>query len=396
MKQPWTRDFHYAASYTILLTMVPFLLLLAVIFREILLLGLALFFTLFVYANKWYINYVAAHLFIPHVANEVRLFPEDEGVLHVPFENRGKIPIFNGKWGFHLFDHEEAVSVLDDQQPSSYKRAFNVPSQTKREYKTYVKGVKRGISQVRSIEVVLYDVFKLSSVRMVYQGTYRGEVIVYPKPAPVENLDTHLQQSRGSHTKPHSLYEEMTMTRGSREYRTGDPFNRINWKTTARSGELQTNIYEKVTLSKWTLVLNLRAENPLIPTLQNLEDVLSQVACALQYATKQGITYEMFINVKIPGSSTGLHVEADEGKKHLMTCLEVLARLRHGQITINEQLMMKKIFEHNGTCAVFHFGTYGKTEEDYYSHASQKGTSISIITPPGLKRGRQKHEEVAT
>ncbi|WP_026690787.1 DUF58 domain-containing protein [Alteribacter aurantiacus] len=398
MNNQWTTDFNFAKSFTVLLATVPFLFLLAVITGDMLLIGLAVFFTFFVYVNKWYLTYIASHLFIPHDVQEVRMYPGDQDTLYIPFENRGRIPIFNGSWGYYLYDHEESVEVVSKKDPSSYTLPLHVPSGKRRFFKTEIKAVKRGTSQVRSIEVVLYDAFRLSSVRMTYQSSFRGEVIVYPEPTATNGLDQQLETMKGNHTKPHSLYEEMTMTRGSRDYRPGDPFNRINWKTTAKSAALQTNIYEKVTLAKWTLVLNIRSGDSLVPTIPSLEDVLSDVAYTMIQATSQGITFELFINIKVPGSSTGFHLEDDTGKKHLMQGLEILARLRHGQLTINEELMLKRLFHHSfeNPGAIIHFGHYGENDMRYYSEASKTGTSITIIAPRRGEKGGGQREKLAT
>ncbi len=401
MISQWVKEVHYSKTYSVLGGVVPFLVILSIILRDMLLFSLAVFFILFIFINKWYLNYVTANLVIPYETITLRLFPEEEGEIAIPIENRGKLPIFNGKWGYYLYDHDESVSIIDrddkDALPSSYKNPFNIPASARRHFKTKVTAVKRGTAQVRTIELIIYDAFKLSSVRLQYQGSFRGEIIVYPTLSPIGHLEKLYLQERGNHTQPFSLYEDVTMTRGTRDYISGDPFNRVNWKATARTGDLQTKVYENVMLSKWTLILNIRGEDYLKPTIENLEEVLSQVAYTARFATTNNISFELFINVKVPGSESGLHLPAGEGKHHLMKTLELLARLRHGQVTILEEAMLYNVFLNRSEKkhAIFHFGAYGQTEDHFYQQAKRSGVKIYPVKAR-CENGVEQNEQLAT
>ncbi|TMW71836.1 DUF58 domain-containing protein [Alteribacter natronophilus] len=392
MTAEWQIEPRHAKIYTVLLSIVPFLLVTALIISDLLLASLGVFIILFILINRLYLRYLSANLTVPYEHQVIRLFPGEDGFLSIPFTNKSRLPLVNGTWGCHLYDHEEALGKSKDDghipaDPSSYKLNLSIPARTARRFNVPVTAVKRGAVQVRSIEAVIYDPFRLSFVRMRYQGPFHADAVVYPEPSSVPSLRTFHLQEKGHHSRPYSLYEDTTMPRGTRPYGSTDPFNRLNWKATARTGEIQTKVYEQVTLSKWTLVLNIRDDAATSRTLADLESVLSQAAFAIRFALKHGIRFDLFINVRLPGAGMGLSLQADEGRKHAMRALEILARLRHGQITIDDNRFMQRVVR-SGTGApttFIHFGTYGYSGRFYYERAERAGHQ-TIIVP--LKGGR--------
>ncbi|UCZ52429.1 DUF58 domain-containing protein [Bacillus shivajii] len=384
MKNHWRQKLHVSKFDYLLNASIPFLILLGMITSEILLISISFLFGMVILFNKWYLSNVVKQIHIIHDTHTKRLFPEDESNLIVPFENKGKLPILNGKWWFHLYDPDNSVNIRANDQinenNSMYELVFSIPTLTKRKYEIPIIAKKRGIAQVRAIEVEIFDIFRLNSIKLNYEGPFREEAIVYPSFSPVHTLKKVIQNERGSQPQRFSLYEEMMLTRGSRGYVSNDPFNRINWKASARSNELQTKIYEKVTISRWTFVVNIRDEDPLQPTINQLEEVLRQVAFACKYAMKNDIHFDLYVNLRIPKSNFGLYLPLGHGKKHLMRALEVLARIRRANMTTPiENTLHQIISDPRSHAFVFHFGTYGENEKSYYSKAKQYGIHVQRV-----------------
>ncbi|WP_096189881.1 DUF58 domain-containing protein [Evansella halocellulosilytica] len=405
MRKHWRHQVDSAKFDHLLNAAIPFLIILGIMTNEILLLSIAFFFAFIILLNKWYLSYVKKQIHVINHSQTKRLFPNDESELVIPFENVGKIPIISGKWWFNLYDSDESIKVMNNRQFEennfTYQQAFSLPPLTKREFLIPIRAQKRGIAQVRSIEVVIYDLFKINAVRMQYEGPFREEAIVYPSFTVVDSLAKVIQNERGYQPQHFSLHEETMLTRGTREYVSSDPFNRINWKASARTDQLQTKVYEKVTISRWTFVVNIRDENPLQPTLLQLEKVLSQVAFACQFATKNNIHYDLYVNLRIPNSTIGLYLPAGHGKRHLMRALEILSRIRKANMTTPIDKALSSIVSDPGHYSVlFHFGTFGEEEGSYYSLAKQLGLQIHRIpffeTDDNLQdSGGDRHEALA-
>jgi uncharacterized protein (DUF58 family) len=61
----------------------------------------------------------------------------------------------------------------------------------------------------------------------------------------------------------HRLFEDPTRIAGVRKYQEGDPLARVHWRATARTGKLQSKIYEPSSIAGATLVLDLHeSTNP--------------------------------------------------------------------------------------------------------------------------------------
>ncbi|MDG5786042.1 DUF58 domain-containing protein [Evansella sp. AB-P1] len=383
MKQ-WKKEEHFSKLYYFLSYTLPLIIILAITLNELFLYSIAFLFILFITFNKLYLNYITKNIVIPNEAVVKKMFIGDQVNLAIPFENRGKLPIFNAKWLLFLYDSDECVKLLEDDEKNKYlsnqERYLFIPPATRRYFTVPLQAEKRGVAQVRSMEVVLYDFFKLNFVRLSYEGQYRGEAIVYPTPQTIIGLENMIQQQKGNKPQRYSYYEDVMMTTGNRDYTTGDPFNQINWKASARSQSLQTKMYEKMTLSQYTLVLNIKNENPYRQTLENLEEVLSSAAYACQFATKKQISFDMYINVKIPGSSTGLYLPLGSGEAHLMRALEMLSRIRKSNVIVPIENTLYTIFNGKNTSPyIIHFGTYTPEIDESYRMSNRNRSHIYRI-----------------
>ncbi|MBU9713592.1 DUF58 domain-containing protein [Evansella tamaricis] len=401
----WRKEVKFTKRYYVLTYLIPLFIFLSLITNEVLLFSLTVLFILVVSLNTLYLSYVSKRVAIPGEMITKRLFTNDQAVLKVPFENRGRIPIFRIKASLFLYDTDHSIEVIEsenfDRYYANYEHPFSIPPFTKRNVVMNMKATKRGTAELRTIEVDIYDLFLFGHIKLTYEGPYRGEAVVYPTPQPIKGLEKVIQHEKGNHSQPYSLYEDVMMTRGNREYGPGDPFNRINWKASARTDYLQTKVYEKVTVSKWTIVLNIKSENPMNPTIENLESVLSQVAYACHFATTQHISYELYVNLRIPGSSVGIHLPLGEGKNHLGKTLELLARIRKSNITIPVENMLHHVTKNQiHQPYIIHFGANGTTIEQEYAKVKSAGGTVYFVTSEDdtaylSKIGGHTHEKMA-
>nr|MBA2681273.1 DUF58 domain-containing protein [Ktedonobacteraceae bacterium] len=72
-------------------------------------------------------------------------------------------------------------------------------------------------------------------------------LLVYPLIAPLESLGLPEAFPMGERIGPRQLLEDPLWFAGLREYQRGDDLRRIDWKATARAGELRSKLYESTT-----------------------------------------------------------------------------------------------------------------------------------------------------
>ncbi|MFA9558558.1 DUF58 domain-containing protein [Evansella sp. AB-rgal1] len=382
----WKKQTNFSKTYYSLGYFLPFLALFAFILNEYMLFSLAVFILFVLVLNNYYLKYAINHIAISEEKIVKRIFPEDKIRFTIPFENRGSIPIFQVKAKFFLYFTDESVRVIESEDSTNYysnfEHPFTLPKLTKRNIGMNLEAVKRGTAELRTIEVDVYDLFKFIHIRLRYEGPFQGEVIVYPTPVRVKGLEKIIQLEKGDHPQPFSMYEDVMMIMGNRDYTSSDPFNRINWKASARTDTLQTKLFEKVTVSHWTLVLNIRSDHNFAPTIPNLEKVLSQVTYACQLATKYQVSFEMYINLRVPGSSVGFHLPMNTTNNHLIKALEILARIRKSNITIPAEHMLNVVVKnlaHQNHPFILHFGPIDEEQSRLYERVKRVGGSVGII-----------------
>ncbi|WP_216828176.1 DUF58 domain-containing protein [Alkalihalobacterium elongatum] len=328
--------------------------------------------------NHYYLKYISRYIIIPEDKTTVRMFPGDEGTLKIPIENPTKLPIPNGELTLFFYGPDEAMAMIDQQtnKQGIYTSNVAVLGQQKVMHHTRVKALKRGIVQLRTIEYTIYDFINSGKVRLGYRGRFRGELIVYPSLVLVQGLQQIMQRNQGERPKNHSVHEDVMMAMGTRDYSPGDPFNRIDWKATARTNSLQTKIFETTTILKWCVIVNIQSADVKRQTINNLEQVLSHVAYTLQFATKHQVSYELFINMRGPRGPF-IHLPIGSGKDHLLKALELLARVSKSTVLTNSSEMLQFVRVNSNEHTFFlHFGALNREDQLVYKQWELDGATI--------------------
>lgn len=383
----WKKQIVFTNWYYVFGYFIPILFIFSMVIHDIWLFSISILLLLLFLANYAYLLYCSKHI---HIAPEKiirKAFPGESVSLEIPLENHGRIPVFYMGGIFHLYSLDEAIALshAEEEESSLYKYFANItlPNQRKQNIVLNIKALKRGTGEIREIHIEIYDFLKLFHVNLRYEGSYRGEVIVYPKPIQVKGLEQIVQQLKGEQLQTFSVYEDVMRIRGTREYASNDPFNRIHWKASARTNELQTKIYEHVNISKWTIIVNVRSEknlHTLVPTISNLERVLSEVAYTCQFATKHAISFEMYINVKSINSRNGMYLPLNNGSKHLQKALEMLARIKKSSFTISTEKIIKSLVnDWLPPSLVLHFGPYHQGDVRAYQALNHTGGRVVFI-----------------
>jgi uncharacterized protein (DUF58 family) len=86
-------------------------------------------------------------------------------------------------------------------------------------------------------------------------------LLVYPKTVPLTGYELSSRRPVGEIRLTHRLFEDPTRIAGVRAYQTGDPMNRVHWRTTARLGALHCKIYEPSTVAGATILLDFHKES---------------------------------------------------------------------------------------------------------------------------------------
>jgi uncharacterized repeat protein (TIGR01451 family) len=113
---------------------------------------------------------------------------------------------------------------------------------------------QRGYFQIGPLMMETGDLFGLHRrYRVVTEPHF---LLVYPQVLALEGFDIASRRPIGEVRMSYRLYEDPTRIAGVRHYEPGDPLNRVNWRATARTGELHSKVYEPSTVAGATIVLD--------------------------------------------------------------------------------------------------------------------------------------------
>lgn len=210
---------------------------------------------------------------------------------------------------------------------SDLQQVFTLPwyARIRRQYT--VVPVRRGLYRLGGATATLSDPFGL--VERHWPVPARPELLVYPPVLPLPDIGLPAERPFGDLAAANRLFPDPMRVAGVREYRAGDPLNRIHWRATARTGRLQVRVLESsaqgglaIFLNTWGFAHRFAGYEP-----QALERAVLAAAAAAGWATERGYPCGLYANGAPVGWGTSLRLPPTQGPEVLTRILEGLARL---------------------------------------------------------------------
>lgn len=136
---------------------------------------------------------------------------------------------------------------------------------------------KRGLYQIESVDVTAYDFFFQKGPYQEY--SQNSQIYVFPKPVDIRRIQLLSQAISGAVMSQSRLFPDPFEFSGIREYRKEDPMHTINWKASARNGQLMVNQHDATTDYSVTILLDL--EEPYIKRNEHLVEESVRIAASL-------------------------------------------------------------------------------------------------------------------
>src|SRR5215213_697574 len=212
--------------------------------------------------------------------------------------------------------------------PNSFQSVIHLGPRAEAKFEYSVDGRKRGYYPIGPLSISTGDILGLSN-SLVVQTKAEG-LVVYPKIIPLSSMEIPSQSPQGTlrHTMP--LFEDPTRVFGKRGYTAGDSLRRIDWKSSASSGQLQVKLFESSIALETFVVLNLNAEDYYYRSRVDSTELAVVIAASISnwiVGKKQMVG--MIVNGRDPQTTDGRpqSIAPHKGKPHLMRLLEILARV---------------------------------------------------------------------
>jgi len=123
-------------------------------------------------------------------------------------------------------------------------------------------------------------------------------LMVLPKVIPLPKYDFASQRPIGEVNAAHRLFEDPTRNAGVRPYQVGDPLQRVHWRATARTGELQCRVFDPTTLAGASILVDFHKDGYPSRGERFRSNLAVTTACSLAYAV-------MMLNQQVGLASNG-------------------------------------------------------------------------------------------
>ncbi len=266
-----------------------------------------------------------------------RAFPGDEVGGYVSLVNFQPFPIPRLRlfidWPPNLgFPRGKEIVLSPESTSYQIAQAFGLRWFEKVKRRFFISCKMRGDYSLGPVEMKAGDFFGFSEAQK--KSNQGDRFMVYPRQVPVNLLKTTSRSPFGDRSEVSWIFEDPVLFRGTRDYRAGDPYSRIEWKATARTGQLQTRLVDASFANEIGLVVNVSTK-PYIWQIDRdlLEKNLMVVASLLPLIYKEKYLFGIYSNGRIAGINSTAGINVGSGPDHYRQCLEFISRLIPGSRT---------------------------------------------------------------
>ena len=276
---------------------------------------------LYVYNKLWNKN-----LYVKVDFASTRMFQGDTGELKEVVENRKRLPLPVVRVKFQtdrnlVFEEDTGSKVTDRYYRND---VFYIGGGERITRTLPFKAKQRGYYKVLGVDLVGSDLFLTSE--MVDSRQENCYLYVYPRPFISREMQQSLQQLNGEVLTKRHLIEDPFEYRGIREYQPFDDMRSVNWKATAKTGELKVNQKNYTSLQTIRIFFNIE-DTGILKKEDAVEMSLRIVAGIAQFFLNQGIRIAVYGNGADIISKEPVSVEAGAGSGQMDRIYKALARI---------------------------------------------------------------------
>jgi uncharacterized protein (DUF58 family) len=263
--------------------------------------------------------------------NMSRLFCGEEVQLEIEISNRKPLPL---PWIEIEDEIPEQISLLTGKSsPSASPGRMEIVQlfplmwyeKVIRRYKFACP--RRGFYSLGPARIMTGDLLGLAASETKYLKS--DDLIIFPKIVPLEDLGIPSAHLSGEVLTRKRVFEDPILTIGTREYHSGDSLKRIHWKSSARTGTLQTKLFEPTTTMDMGIFLDVRTTAPpMFGTIPHLTELAVIAAASVCYhSILKGFRVGLYVNEWRYQAREAISIAPSLHPDQLPRILEQLARI---------------------------------------------------------------------
>lgn len=261
--------------------------------------------------------------------SERRVFVNEPVLLDIELENRKVLPLPWFEWEVAIAD---PLRIDDERMASQTVPGFSYLNRRGAigwyehdSWQFTLRATHRGYHQVGPGVIRSADLLGIFPSQR-FDGDL-AHLIVFPKVYSLRDLGIPADRPFGDQKGRDRIFEDPLRIAGLREYRPGDPMKRIDWKATARSGDLRSRVYEPSATRQLYVMLNIdtleHAWEGYLP--EELERAVSVAASIAHWADEERYAVGLLANGSMPDSDRPMRIAPSRAPDQLARLLEALA-----------------------------------------------------------------------
>ena len=264
--------------------------------------------------------------------SDTRVYQEEELYINVEIENRKFLPL---PWLRIAIQVSNEITIegknlktVAGEMYQTVTLSGSIGWYEKKNWKVPISSKYRGNFQIGPTLIYSSDLFGLFGQKQRFDSLTR--LIVYPKIISLSNLSLPADRPLGDLKGRNQLFEDPLRITGLRKYEPGDPLRRIDWKATARTGEMQSKVYDPSASQHLYIFMNIDTLNHswegFLP--EELERTISVTASLAVWANAQRYAVGLLANGSLFGSDRPLRIPPSRSINQLPKILESLAAIQ--------------------------------------------------------------------
>ena len=293
------------------------------------------------------------------------IFEGERGRLVETITNSKRLPLPMIKCKFLTSRNLMFDNATVNQNTDNYYRndVFTLSGRERLTRTIAFRAVKRGLYNITNAELVGTDMF--FTLESVLMKKLYDEIYVLPRPFNTSEFKNSLQWINGEIKSKCHLIEDPFEFRGIREYQPYDSMKSINWKATARTGELRVNMRDYTSQKVVRIFLNVE-DTGVIKRTEAAEAAIKVAAGLVKSFTEEEMEFALYSNGVDCLSHQPIRIKRSRGKVHEHEIYRALARIDLSEETKDMGTLFRDtIAAGDGTMCDYHISI---NSYDEYQH----------------------------
>lgn len=278
---------------------------------------------------RWWARVLFARVRVRLELDQSRAFQDEPVELRLELENRKPLPLpwFDLRLAVPEGIEVEAEETAEASAPNFrwLQRRGALGWYERRRWRVRLRARERGHFRIGPTQLHSADVLGLFPRHHEDAGATR--LIAYPRVFALDDLGFPADRPLGEVKGRNPVFEDPLRVAGLRGYEPGDALRRIDWKATARRGDLQSRVYEPSATPQLYVLLN-------IDTLahswegylkDDLERTVSVAASLALWGMERRYAVGLLANGAVPNSDRPIRLAPSRARSQLPRLLEALA-----------------------------------------------------------------------